>query len=190
MLMQKILGADWQQLPRVIQQHYAIDDNQTSVLEGTMTIHYPSFMFPLIWLIHLFGGLILWRGEAVQTRVQKTAGAGMLNWQRIMNYSDGNTDYFRSQMVYVAEHELIERTGFGFGLRLIVEVNNGDLVYRSNGHLWQCGKFTITIPDWLLLGEATISEHALSDEEFYLDFNIQHPWWGETYSYRGVFRYC
>jgi hypothetical protein len=187
MLMQQVLGADWHKLPRVIQQNYVIDEGQTRVLEGTMAIHYPNFMFPLIWLIHLFGGLILWRGEAVQTRVQKTAGAGMLNWQRIMNYPDGNTDYFSSQMVYVAEHELIERTGFGFGLRLMVEVNDGDLVYRSNGHLWQCGKFTITIPDWMLLGAATITEHALSDEEFYLDFNIQHPLWGETYSYRGRF---
>jgi hypothetical protein len=189
MLMQQVLGADWHKLPRVIQQHYAISEEQSSCLEGTMTIDYPSFMFPLIWLIHLFGGLILWRGVGVQTRVQKTAQAGILHWQRIMIYPDGKIDYFRSQMRYVAEHELIENTGFGFGLRLIVEVNNGDLLYRSNGHLWQCGKFVVNIPDWLLLGTATISEHALSEDEFYLDFSIQHPWWGETYSYRGNFRY-
>jgi len=28
--------------------------------------------------------------------------------------------------------------------------------------------------DILLTGAATISEHALSDEEFYLDFTIKH----------------
>lgn len=190
MLMQQTLGADWHELPPVIQQHYAISEQQSSCLEGTMTIHYPGFMFPLIWLIHLFGGLVLWRGDAVKTRVQKTAQDGELHWQRIMTYPDSKIDYFRSQMRFVAEHELIESTGFGFGLRLTVAVNNGDLVYRSNGHLWQWGKFTVNIPDWLMLGTATISEYALSEQEFYLDFSIQHPWWGETYSYRGNFRYC
>jgi Domain of unknown function (DUF4166) len=189
-LMQQVLGADWSKLPRVIQRHYEITDQQSSYLEGEMVITYPGFMFPMIWLIHLFGGLILWRGDAVQTRVQKTMQAGVLHWQRIMTYPDGKTDYFRSQMTYLGEHELIESTGFGFGLRLIVEVNNGDLVYRSNGHLWQYGKFVLNIPDWLLLGSATISEHALSEDEFYLDFTIKHPLWGETYGYRGKFRYC
>ncbi len=189
MLMQQVLGADWHKLPRVIQQHYTVSEEQSSCLEGPMTIDYPRVMFPLIWLIHLFGGLILWRGVGVQTRVQKTAQAGILYWQRIMTYPDGKIDYFRSQMVYVTEHELIENTGFGFGLRLIVAVDNGDLLYRSNGHLWQCGKFVVNIPDWLLLGTATISEYALSEDEFYLDFSIQHPWWGETYRYQGNFHY-
>ncbi len=190
MLMQKVLGADWHKLPRIIQQHYDITDQQTSCIEGEMVIRYPRLMFPMIWLIHLFGGLILWSGEAVHTRVQKTASANSLHWQRIMTYPDGKTDYFSSEMRAITEHQLIESTGFGFGLRLIVEVNNGDLLYRGNGHFWQCGKFVLNIPDWMLLGVATISEHALSEHEFYLDFSIKHPWWGETYSYRGTFRYC
>lgn len=188
-LMQQVLGTDWNKLPPIIQQHYALDDGQSSCLEGTMTITYPCFMYPLIWLIHLFGGLVLWRGEA-HTKVQKTAQPDVLNWQRIMSYPDGRMDYFRSRMLYVAEHGLIEYTGFGFGLSLIVEVNHGELVYRSNAYLWQYGRFRLTIPDWLLLGTATISEHALSDDEFYLDFHIQHSWWGETYRYQGRFRYC
>jgi hypothetical protein len=187
--MQQVLGADWDNLPPVIQRHYDISDGQSSDIEGQMHIDYPSWLFPLIWLIHLFGGLVLWRGTAVQTRVHKTACGSHLHWQRFMRYPDDKTDYFGSEMRLVAENELIEMIGFGFGLRLIVEVKNGDLCYRSNGHFWQCGKFVLTIPDWLLLGTATISEHALSTEEFYLDFTIQHPWWGETYSYRGSFRY-
>jgi hypothetical protein len=190
MLIKDVLGKDWQQLPPVIQRHYALEDNQTCCLEGTMHIDYPYFMFPLIWIIHLFGGLVLWRGEAVATRVLKTASAKMLNWQRMMTYADGRMDYFRSQMRYVGDYEIIENIGFGFGLRLLLRVENGDLIYRSNGHFWQCGNWVINIPDCLLLGAASISEQALSDEEFYLDFTIQHPWWGETYSYRGCFRYC
>ena len=186
MLMEKVLGADCHKLPRVIQQHYSVSENQPSGIEGKLIIAYPNFMKPMIWLIHLFGGLVLWRGEA-DTKVRKTADADSLHWQRIMTYPDGKIDYFRSQMTYVAEHELIETTGFGFGLRLLVEVKNGDLCYRSNGHFWQYGKWVVNIPDWMMLGSASISEQALSEDEFYVDFTIKHPWWGETYSYRGIF---
>jgi len=85
---------------------------------------------------------------------------------------------------------LIEIIGFGFGLRLQVSVENGDLIYLGKGHFWQCGSYRLNIPDWLLLGTATISEHAVSEDEFYLDFAIRHPLWGVSYYYRGNFHYC
>lgn len=187
-LMQKVLGADWHKLPRVIQRHYEVGENQGSCLEGAMTIAYPAYMLPLIRLIHGLGGLVFRRGADIDTRVQKTASGGLLYWHRTMTYSDGKSDCFRSQMAYCAEHQLIETIRFGFGLRLTVAVSDGDLIYRSNGHFWQCGRCRLIIPDGLLLGSATISEHALSEHEFYLDFTIRHPLWGITYYYRGKFR--
>jgi len=189
-LIQKVLGPDWHKLPRVIQSHYEVSEHRGSCVEGMMTITYPGYMLPLIRLIHRFGGLIVRRGSGVHTRVQKTVADNPLHWQRTMTYIDGKTDTFHSQMAYCAEHELIETIRFGFGLRLTVEVSDGDLVYRSNGHYWQYGRCRITIPDWLLLGSATISEHALSEDEFHLDFTIKHPLWGVTYCYRGNFHYC
>lgn len=188
-LMQKVLGDDWQQLPDVIQRHYRITDGQQSRLVGTMEIGYPSYLFPLIWVIHLFGGLLLWRGQAAHAEVDKTANGELLAWHRTMTYTDGKTDCFSSRMSYAADHELIELIGFGFGLRLNVSVENGELLYRSNGHFWQCGPLRLNIPDCLLLGSASISERAISEDEFYLDFSIRHPWWGVTYYYRGNFRY-
>ncbi len=186
-LLQQVLGEDWHKLPPVIQQHYQLEDGQQNSLTGSMTIAYPTYCFPLIWLIHLFGGLALWRGDNVQTRVQKTTTANTLHWQRIMTYSADICDYFRSQMYYFTDHEVIEMIGFGFGLRLKMTVHNGDLLYQSQGHFWQYGKLRVTLPDWLLLGTATISEHAVSADMFELNFTIKHPWWGETYSYRGCF---
>lgn len=58
-LMQRVLGNDWQQLPEAIQRHYRIGEGEESRLAGTMQIDYPAYLFPLIWLIHLFGGLLL-----------------------------------------------------------------------------------------------------------------------------------
>ena len=190
MLMQHVLGADWATLPPVIRRHYEIEPGQSSCLEGAMTINYPSFMLPVVGLIHCFGGLVYRRGPEVATRVEKTTCAdGKLSWHRTMTYPDGKIEHFRSQMAFVAEHEIVETIGYGFGIRLHVCAENGDLVYRSQGHIWQFGGLRLTLPDVLLLGKARISEHALSEDEFYLDFTMRHPLWGETYSYRGRFRY-
>lgn len=143
-------------------------------------------------LIHLFGGLVSRRGKDIETVVEKTSSPQntKLFWQRTLNYPNNKTDCFYSQMVYLQNHELIETVRFGFGLRLIVAVEKGRLVYRSNGHIWQYGSFRLTFPDWLVLSEAIIIEEPISDHQFKLDFSIKHPLWGDSYWYHGVFEYC
>lgn len=190
-LLPKTVGDAWQTLPPVIQRHYAVQEGQGSSLVGVMTIAYPHFMLPMIGLISCFGGLVFRRGSNVHTRVEKTAdNQGVLHWHRTLRFPDGKTAHFRSQMTYQTEHALIETIRYGFGIRLRAEAEDGRLVYRSQGHCWQGAGLRITLPDWLLLGTATISEQALSADSFRLDFTIRHPWWGETYSYRGDFRYA
>lgn len=90
-------------------------------------------------------------------------------------------------MEYHQGNELIEFVGGGFGLYLKLTVENNRLVYRSNGHLWQVGKLRLPIPDVLFLGHATIIEAAVFEHSFELDFKINHPLFGETYSYGGLF---
>ncbi|MGR9116463.1 MAG: DUF4166 domain-containing protein [Gammaproteobacteria bacterium] len=191
-LLQKTLGADWEALPAVIRKHYTVGPTASTCVQGVMIVGYPGFLRPMIKAIHLSGGLIARRGQDVKTRVEKTVSSqhGGLCWRRTLEYSDGKQDFFHSCMVYRKPHELTETIRFGFGLRLNVTVEQGTLVYRSNGHLWQCGRFELNIPDWLLLGKATIIESPVSDRQFSLDFKIRHPIWGDSYYYRGVFEYC
>jgi hypothetical protein len=110
-----------------------------------------------------------------------------LFWRREITAPNGRTIIFKSRMEYQQANELIEYIGYGFGLFLKVTVEDGKLVYRSNGHLWQIGKIRIQIPDALMLGHSTIMETAVSDNEFELDFRIRHPWFGDTYRYGGKF---
>ncbi|MGZ4997783.1 MAG: DUF4166 domain-containing protein [Methylobacter sp.] len=94
---------------------------------------------------------------------------------------------FASRMTWQKDHELIEMVGMGFGIRLKLSVEQGKLIYQSCGHLLQLGPLTLPIPDSLLLGHAVITEQALSDYAFQLDFQIAHPLWGKTYYYGGIF---
>jgi len=191
-LLQKALSEDWHKLPAVIQRHYSIDSGSGSRLKGCMEVGYPNHLLPLISMIHLCGGLVLRRGKAIETQVEKTTSNKntALFWKRTLAYADNNKDYFYSQMLFLQKYELIEMVRYGFGLRLKVSVESGNLVYRSNGHIWQYRKLRLTFPDWLLLGRATIIETPVSDKQFSFDFSIEHPFWGKCYWYQGVFQYC
>lgn len=191
-LLQKALGKDWGQLPSVIKRHYSISNDSTSCVKGSMEIGYPSYLYPLIQLIHLCGGLISKRGQKITTVVKKSVSqeGKKLLWQRSMKYFNHSEERFSSYMVYQCDHELIEYVRYGFGLRLKVSVENGSLVYRSKGHIWQIGQFQITFPDWFVLGSATIIETPISERQFILDFKINHPLLGKTYWYFGEFSYC
>lgn len=191
-LLQKTLGEDWVKLPPVIQRHYTVSSNSNTCLIGNMEIGYPNFLLPLISLIHLCGGLVSRRGKNIVTRVEKTISTESeeLYWQRTLTYPDNKKDYFSSRMFFLQSNELIERVRFGFGLRLKVSVENGNLVYRSNGHIWQYSQLRLTFPDWWVLGKATIIETPISDQQFRLNFSIKHPLWGRCYWYSGIFQYC
>jgi hypothetical protein len=189
-LMQRVLGTDWAKLPPVIQRHYQITRAQKSVtVTGTLAIDYPFWVTPILMITRLMGALIDAKGENRQLQVQKwlTNEPLTLYWRRDIHVPNGKHTVFSSRMEFQKDHELIEFVGGGFGIRLRLSVEDGKLVYRSQGHLLKVGKFIIPIADWLILGQATISEQALSDDAFVLDFQIVHPLWGRTYYYGGVF---
>ena len=191
-LMQQVLGADWDKLPTVIQRHYQITSAQKNLtVKGTMTIDYPFWVKPILLITRLMGALIDEKGENNQVHVEKwqQENPQILYWRRDIQAQNGKQTVFSSRMEYQQAHELIEFVGGGFGIRLKLSVENGKLLYRSQTHLLKLGNVIIPIPDWLILGHATISEEALSDDSFLLDFKIVHPLFGKTYAYGGVF-YC
>jgi Domain of unknown function (DUF4166) len=192
-LIQQALGDDWHKLPLVIQSHYQLNQGEQTrnAVTGTMQIHYPAFVKPMLFITRLMGGLIDLKGDNMNVRVEKWVNNDKPNtlfWKRTIHAPDGKNTVFSSRMEYQQDNQLIEFVGFCFGLHLKLSVENNKLVYRSNGHLWQVGKLRIPIPDVLFLGHATITETALSESQFELDFRIKHPLFGETYHYGGIFQ--
>jgi hypothetical protein len=189
-LMQRVLGEDWSVLPAVIQRHYQIaEPQQAIVVMGNMSIDYPRWITPVLKLLRLLGALVDLKGEqmAVQVKKWRQTDPSILYWQRHIQADNGKQRQFASRMVWQQDHELIELVGMGFGIRLKLSVEEDKLIYRSCGHLLKLGPLTLPIPDTLMLGHAIISEQALSEDSFLLDFQIVHPLWGKTYYYGGIF---
>jgi hypothetical protein len=190
-LIQRVLGDDWAALPAVIQRHYQITaPQQAIVVTGNMAIDYPRPLTPALKLLRLLGALVDLKGEqmAVQVRKWQQTDPSVLYWHRHIQAPNGKQCQFASRMVWEQDHELIELVGMGFGIRLKLSVEQGKLIYRSQGHLLKLGPLTLPILDNLLLGSAIISEQALSEDTFLLDFQIVHPLWGKTYYYGGIFK--
>ena len=189
-VMEQALGQQWQELPIVIQNMYHLPTHtdQEISMSGTMSVNFPTFMYPLILAGRFFGAMISKRGTNITGSVLKKSksDSNALYWSRLLSYSDGKTIIFNSRMEYFKAGELIEYVRFGLGLKLKVSVVNNQLIYHSNGYTWRPFCNWLKLPDWLFYGHALITEQVV-DNKMKLNFTITHPLYGKSYEYYGIF---
>lgn len=184
-LMQQLLGEQWDDLPPSLQAHYKNRDN---IDIGKMDIEYPRFMQPYLSFLRLLGALVNQRGKALPTTVEKWMDNDVQHWKRTIQFPDRKTIYFRSHWVTIGDNELIEYVNRFIGLRMRVEVKEQQLYYHGVSYVLKLGRFLLPIPEWLVLGHTTIVETALNENEFSMDFRLQHPLFGLLFRYAGTFR--
>ena len=191
-LFEIILSDDWDKLGNVLQRHYFLrpfSDDYICV-KGTMSETYHSLIAKLfIPFALLFGAVVPYRGQNVPVDVHynSTLENGNLYWDRIFKFSDSNHFHFKSHMEHNGNNEVIEFVRFGVGMRLIVTVENGALVFRDNGYIWRLFGIDFSIPANLLLGNAYVEERPIDDDKFSMKMILTHPWFGELFRYEGQF---
>ena len=183
-LMQQALGADWDKLPAALQAHYRFG---TTTDTGSMDIEYPRFMQPVWSILRLLGALVDRQGKSVTTIVEKRVVGERQVWQRTITYPDGQIVRFDSFWVAAGNAEVIEFVNPVLGLQMAPYVVGEKLRYRGVSFIAKLGPVTIPIPEWLVLGHATIIEEALDDTHFAMDFRLTHPLFGELFRYSGKF---
>ncbi|MCU7808118.1 MAG: DUF4166 domain-containing protein [Candidatus Thiodiazotropha sp. (ex Semelilucina semeliformis)] len=192
-VMQKALGEQWDQLDEIVQRHYEMKPGQTSriTVSGTMDRVFHSNIAKLFLLPgRLFGALIPYRGINIATEVRnwtEVDNEKAMFWHRTLKFPGKPLAVFKSRMEHVAGDEIIEYVRFGMGIRMRMSVSNGALVFTSRGYTWDIGIARLSIPTWAILGDAEIIERAISEKEFYMDFNMVHPLFGQTFGYSGTF---
>jgi len=183
-LMQQALGEQWEELPTALKAHY---QHSTNVDSGALDIEYPGFMQPYLSVMRLLGALVNRRGKAVPATVEKWMEGDVQRWKRSISFPDGKVIFFKSHWVYAGGNELIEYVSPFMGLRMAVSVVEGELYYEGKHYVLKLASFLLPIPEWLILGHTTIVETALNEEEFSMDFRLQHPWFGRLFRYSGAF---
>ena len=184
-LMQKALGDQWQQLPPALQAHYQHNTNSDV---GHLNIEYPIYMHPYLTFLHLLGALINQSGTSIPTTVEKYMQGDTQYWKRTIRFPQKKTIFFNSFWVYGNKNELIEFINPFLGLRMAVHIRNNKLHYEGRHFVIKLRKLLIPIPEWLVLGHTTITEIALNDSEFEMDFKLRHPLFGTIFRYSGKFK--
>lgn len=192
-VVKQALGTRWDDLSAIVRRHYDMCPGEPSALTitGTMEEVFHSKMAkPFLLPARFFGALIPYSGRNIPTHVTNRTledDRQSMFWHRQLQFPGRPTSTFRSRMVYLRDDEIIEYVRFGLGIRMRLSVEHDALIFTSRGYLWNLGWFSISIPDWLLLGQARIIEQAISDDDFRIDFDITHPLFGRTFGYRGTF---
>ncbi len=183
-LMEKVMAAQWKDLPPALQRHY---QRQSNTDLGSLNINYPRFMQLLLNGLRLMGVLINQRGSKIPTQVHKSMQEEVQHWERRICFPDHKPLIFKSHWEWAGENTLIEYVKPFLGLKMQVYVENHNLHYQGICYVLKIGKKLFSIPEWLLLGHTSIIEKALDDQHFSMDFRLQHPWFGQVYGYSGIF---
>ena len=192
-VMQRALGAGWERLAPVVRRHYAltVDGTAHASIRGVMDeVHHNLPALPLLWIWRLFGALVMHRGRRVPVTVRNWVEGGspaVMRWHRTFHFPGQAPSTFRSTMEHVAGEEIVEVVRFGLGIRMAMSESGGAMVYEGRGYRWRVGRFTLNLPEWLILGHGRIVEEAIDETRFRIVFEMCHPLWGRTFAYSGEF---
>lgn len=191
-VIRQALGTDWDKLHPAVRRHYDISAEGVSELKlnGTMDeVDHANVITPFMWIAQVFGALVPYRGKNLPVEVYNHAEAGRntLFWKRHFHFPGRKPFYFFSRMETLRDNLIVEYVRYRMGICMAMSEQNGTLCYESRGYIWNIGPLTVRIPDWLMLGNATIVERGIDEKTIQLEFNIQHPLFGRTFTYSGSF---
>jgi len=189
-IMQNALGQQWDLLPLALKNHYGSNCMGENHATGELDIEFPWFMKLPLHFMRLFGALVNKRGNKLKTSVTKTMCGNKQQWHRVINFPDGKVINFNS--TFIADKDgFIEYINNYLGLKMTAFVKGSRLYYESRGYVLKIGKISISIPEWLALGHASIIESEFRQDDtqtFIMDFRIKHPLFGEVFCYKGKFK--
>jgi hypothetical protein len=187
-----IFGIPWDQLPPVMQQHYAVrpDSRDKVVVRGVMSIRRSPLMRALAPLLNLFGALVPWDGDDVPVTVTFTSGPGSsdFHFDRLFDLPGRKPFRFHSRLVPIHSNEVIEVMRGGLGWRCRYRAQGRRILLDHVGYAWKLGRWLLPLPflSWML-GRGAAAEEALTDATFTMWMTVTHPLFGEAYRYEGAF---
>lgn len=187
------LGARWPELGAVIRRHYdlpPLTDTRLEV-EGVMDVDLSPIGKLFMLAGRLFDALVPHKGNDIPVTVRNWSrpDSSAMFWHRSFRYPGKEPVIFRSRMEYAGDNDIVEYVKYGLGIRMRLSTEGEALRFDSQGYQWDLGPLTLRIPDWLLLGTAVIREMPISEQEFKVAFEINHPLWGRTFGYSGRFTF-
>lgn len=190
-IFKSIFGKDWDDLPLVMQQHYANRPYTRDVViaEGIMKIVLSPFIKLYAPLLNITQTLVAKEGENVAVTVvfRSEIDSARVTMEREFRFSDGTIKRFCTKMEPVGSHELIEWTQSGVGWHAAYLWENEQVVVRHRGYYVRLFSKRLRVPLECFMGHGNAWEKATSDKKLEMYVDLYHLLLGRLYSYSGHF---
>jgi predicted DCC family thiol-disulfide oxidoreductase YuxK len=187
-IFKSVFGEDWNSLPMVMRDHYAIRpfSDDVVIVKGTLDIEVPPFM----GLVSRLSGMLVSRsGTGVPVTVTFKSGrdTSAFHFDRVFHYPGGD-EHFRSHMVHIDGDQLVEFMRFGIGWKMAYSWDGAKIILSHRGYVWRILGVLIPIPLALFIGRGEAEELPISSDEFEMWTHACHPWFGKSFAYSGPFK--
>lgn len=188
------LGADWAKLHPNVQARFDREPEQgeTITYTGAMTdIRRSRLGWLFATLTRAIGNpLAPFAGRDVPMDVSlfRKPGRDGVFWQRSY-FRPGKKPYVVTSIKRESKKgEMLECVGGGFGMKLKVSAQDGDMHFESYRYFWNPLGIYFPLPHWISPGKAHVIHHDLGGGDFRFTISMVHPQLGETFYQDGVFR--
>ena len=187
-----IFGDQWQALPPALKLHYVnrpYSRDRTTV-QGKLTIRMSPLLRALSPVLEALGMLTPWEGTNVPCTVYffSEPDSRAFIFQRHFAFPGRAPYVFRSRLVPVGGHAVIEYMACGLGWVCTYSFADDQVQLRHKGYVWHVFGMDIPLPlATLLMGRGTAWERAISDTGFAMHMELSGGLLGALYSYAGEF---
>ena len=193
-LFKRVLGAKWQQLHPDIQARFDKNPlpNQPLYYQGQLSELSCSHFGRLLGFLTmpLIKGALIPFNDAhfpVDIEVYSKPNCRDIFKQRIYRLHNRKPIQFTSFMREGKNGEVLEYVGFGLGMKLVLEVHQGNLYFTSDGYFWDILGILVPIPALLTPGKTFLCHRNDNASQFNIRIDIKHPIFGKTFSQVGIF---
>ena len=124
----------------------------------------------------------------VDIQVYSKADCASIFKQRTYRLNGRKPVQFTSFMQESSKGEVLEYVGMGLGMKLVLDVRDGNLHFESDGYFWDILGLRIPLPALLTPGKTFLCHRNNSANQFDIRIEIRHPVFGTTFTQAGVFR--
>lgn len=190
-ILEAALNHQWDDLPRVLKKRYAVQpfSNDFVLAKGVMHIRAHGIFKLFLPIFRVFKVLVPYQGESIPTEVRLSSRKVNRHYyfNRVLHFSKGEF-MLDSVMIPKKQNETIEYMSSGLGWRFSYILDDKKLSLLHKGYCFRLFGYHIPIPVRLIIGSGYAEEVAISDSEFSLKMEINHPVLGLVYEYGGVFK--
>ena len=123
----------------------------------------------------------------VDIQVYSKANCPSIFKQRIYRLNGRKPVPFTSFMRESSRGEVLEYVGMGLGMKLVLDVRDGNLNFESDGYFWELFGMRIPLPGLLTPGKTFLCHRNNNASQFDIRIEIRHPLLGTTFTRAGVF---